>query len=366
MRKAIRTALTPSTGPVALICPPDLLEEEIDGAPQAVTLPMLGGLTADDARAFADFLGSAKRPALIAAGDAHWANASAELQGLAEALNAPVYIAPYTGILPLAASSSSYAGYLAPSRASIATQLASHDTLLLVGGAGLRTTLYSDAALPQRKAWLGSAADLNWDEVEFVLARIADLKAALAQIRAALKPSRVIPRSMRLPIELPAPQDSPLHPTRAVDAILKTFSDALLIDESGLSTSDVKALMQAKGGEYLINGSGGIGWGLAASVGAAIGKPSRPVVALIGDGSALYASEAMWTAAHCGTRLLLVIFSNRRYATLNEAAARITGHEFDSFTIEPPVMDFSGLAKLYGWNYATAVSKSGLSAFLAR
>ena len=64
--------------------------------------------------------------------------------------------------------------------------------------------------------------------------------------------------------------------------------------------------------------------------------------------------------------MLLVIFSNRRYATLNEAAARITGHEFDSFTIEPPAMDFSGLAKLYGWNYASVAKESGLHAFLAQ
>ena len=94
-------------------------------------------------------------------------------------------------------------------------------------------------------------------------------------------------------MELPSSPGPSLHPTRAVDAILKTFSNALLIDESGLSTSDVKALMQVTGGDYLINGSGGIGWGLSASVDAAIGKPSRQIVALIGDGSALYASEAM-------------------------------------------------------------------------
>ena len=366
MRKAIRAALTPPTGPVALICPPDLLEEDGAGTPRAVTLPALGGLAAGDVRAFADFLRSAKHPALIAAEAVHWAHAGGELQRLAETRNAPVYVAPYTGILPLAANSSSYAGYLAPSRASIARQLAPHDALLLVGGTGLRTTLYSNAVLPQRKAWLGSDADSDWDEDEFVLARIADLKTALEQINAALRPRRTAAPSVRLPIALPAPQDSPLHPTRAVDAILGTFGHALLVDESGLSTSDVKALMQVEGGDYLINGSGGIGWGLAAAIGAAIGTSPRQVVALIGDGSALYASEAMWTAAHCGTRVLLVIFSNRRYATLNEAASRVAGRALDSFTIEPPVLDFSGLARLYGWNYATAATESELAAFLAQ
>ncbi len=366
IRKAVRTALTPPTGPVALICPPDLLEEEIDGAPQAVTLPALAGLAADDVQAYANFLASAKNPALIAADDVHWANASGELQRLAETLGVPVYVAPYTGMLPLAASSPSYAGYLAPSLASIAQQLASHDALLMTGGCGWRTTLYSDAPLPQRRAWLGCDADFNWDAGEFELARISGLKQSFAQITSALKPSRATSAAYRPPLEMPPPHGSTLHPTRAVDAILKTFSKALLVDESGLSTSDVKALMQVAGGEYLINGSGGIGWGLAASVGAAIGKSSRQIVALIGDGSALYASEAMWTAAHCGARVLLVIFSNRRYATLNEAAVRITGHELASFTIEPPVMDFNGLATLYGWNYASVATESGLHAFLAQ
>jgi benzoylformate decarboxylase len=366
IRKAIRAALTPPTGPVALVCPPDLLEEEIDGAPQTVTVPTLGGLASEDVHAYAAFLGKARNPALIAAEDVHWADACHELQRLAESIGAPVYVAPYTGILPLAANSRAYAGYLSPSRTSIAKQLADHDALLLVGGTGLRTTLYSQALLPQRKAWLGTDADLDWDEHEFALARVADLKHALARIADAAKPSRTPKPAARPPLKIPAAKSIPLHPTRAVDAILQAFNRALLVDESGLSTSDVKALMQTAGGEYLINGSGGIGWGLAAAMGAAIGQPSRQIVALIGDGSALYASEAMWSAAHYAARVLLVVFSNRRYATLNEAAARITGHELDLFTIEPPVMDFSGLAKLYGWNYASAATETELTAFLAQ
>ena len=111
--------------------------------------------------------------------------------------------------------------------------------------------------------------------------------------------------------------------------------------------------------------SGGIGWGLAASVGVALGNRERQVVAIIGDGSALYASEAMWTAAHQGTKLLLVILSNRRYSTLNEAASRFTGKALDLFTIEPPAMDFSGLATLYDWKYAKAATESELDGFLA-
>jgi len=163
---------------------------------------------------------------------------------------------------------------------------------------------------------------------------------------------------------LPARQAGGFHPSRAVHALLEELPAALWIDESGLSTSDVRQWMQFPAGEYLINGSGGIGWGLAAAVGVALGNPKRQVVAIIGDGSALYASEALWTAAHHGAKLLLVILSNRRYATLNEAASRLTGKALDVFTLEPPVMDFSGLATLYGWRHAKAATEPELDAFL--
>jgi benzoylformate decarboxylase len=124
--------------------------------------------------------------------------------------------------------------------------------------------------------------------------------------------------------------------------------------------------MQCAAGSYFTNGSGGIGWGLAAAVGAAIGRSDRQVLAMIGDGSALYASEALWSAAHEGARLLLVVLSNRRYATLNAAATRLTGAAMDAFTLEPPVLDFSGLAALYGFEFVRARANDELESVLRR
>ena len=367
IRRAVRTALTPPYAPVALICPPDLLEENIDASPAAVSAPRLGALDADDTARFARFLASAKRPALIAAEDVHWSRAARELENLAALMRAPVYVAPYTGVLPIASTAASYAGYLPPSMKQIVERLAPHDALLFVGGRGFRTTLYGEGRLQQRKAWLGHDASVMAPEGEFELAYVADPRAALAAITCELKENYNAPRRKsvaRAAIALPPPQKR-LHPTRAIHLLLERYDSALWLDESGLSTSDVRQWMTLPAGEYLINGSGGIGWGLAAAVGAAIGCPERQVVAVIGDGSALYASEALWTAAHRNTRILLVILSNRRYATLNEAARRLAGGELASFTLEPPVMDFSGLATLYGWHYAQASTERELRSSLA-
>ncbi len=365
IRQALRAALTPPYAPVALICPSDLLEQETAAKPAAVTAPELSGLSPEDAQRYAHFLAGAKKPVLIAAEDVHWHNAGTELEALAMALGAPVYAAPYTGVLPISSRSAAYAGYLPPSLTQITERLAPHDALFFVGGRGLRTTLYSEAVLPQRKAWTGNDPAVLLADGEFDIACIGDTKKVLRQINALIKSGkRRKPASSRAAVALPAKPGASLHPSRAIHALLAHFRGAIWVDESGLSTSDVRQWMELAAGEYLINGSGGIGWGLAASVGAALGQGKRQVVAVIGDGSSLYASEALWTAAHHGTKLLLIVLANRRYATLNAAAGRLAGGSLASFTIEPPVLDFSGLATLYGWRHRQAASERELDAHL--
>lgn len=364
--RALRAVLTPPYAPVALICPPDLLEQEIDAVPVKVTAPALCSLSEEDAMQFVHFLERAKRPALIATETVHWSDASGSLEKLARKVGAPVYAAPYTGVLPVSAASPCYAGYLPPSFRQISERLEGHDALFFIGGRGLRTTLYSEARLPQSKAWLGDDVSVQPAGCEFALARIANSAMALRQIAHLLKPAKPgrKPPAGRNSIKLPASGKGKLHPSRAVHALLDRYRDAIWVDESGLSTSDVRQWMQLDAGDYIINGSGGIGWGLAASVGAAIANSARQVVAIVGDGSALYASEALWSAGHQHAKLLLVVLSNRRYATLNEAATRLAGGPLGAFTIEPPVLDFSGLATLYGFQYQSVADENGLKRFL--
>lgn len=363
IRRAIRHALTPPMGPVALICPPDVLELGIEEAPSAVAAPSLAALGEEEAKAYARLLAEAKKPAIIAGEGVHWSDAAGELAALAAALDAPVYAAPYTGMLPVDASSPCYAGYLPPSFRAIAERLRSHDLLLHAGTRSLRTTLFDGTRLRQRKLWLGENGDFPGEGGECSLARIAALKPSLARIAAAAGArGGATPHRQRL--ELPQ-AGSGLHPTRAIHAVLERYRGATLVDESGLSTSDVKQWLEARAGDYYINGSGGIGWGLAASVGIALARPSREVVAVVGDGSALYNSEALWTAAHHGARHTLVVLSNRRYATLNEGAARVVGKpELSLYSLEPPVLDFAGLARLYGYRYCAVETEAALAAAL--
>ena len=366
VRRALRSALTPPYKPVALICPPDLLESDIEEAPREVRAPRLSAFDSRIAGEYAAFLDSAKHPALIAAEDVHWSGAADALAALAARLRAPVYAAPYTGVLPIASTSPWYAGYLPPSTKQMAERLRDHDALLFLGGRGMRTTLYSEGALPRRQAWIGAETTVQGSGEEFELAHVADVAPSLRAVIERLPETSGERRDTRLQLDIPARHDDVLHPTRAVVALLERFRDAMWFDESGLSTSDVRQWMKLAAGDYFINGSGGIGWGLAAAVGGAIAHPQRQIVAAIGDGSALYASEALWSAGRQrATNMLLVVFANRRYATLNEAAARLAGGPLASFTIEPPALDFGGLAKLYDWRHARVARESELDSFLA-
>ncbi len=365
--RAMRAALTPPYAPVGLICPSDLLEQEINATPVSVTSPALSSLSESDAARYARFIAKAKNPALIATESVHWSNASASLEALALKTGTPVYAAPYTGILPVSAKSPCYAGYLPPSFKQISDRLARHDALFFLGGRGLRTTLFSEVELPQNKAWLGEDPSVQSPDHEFELAHLADIRGSLKKIAQSAKLSstrRSIPK--RDAIALPPSPKKHLHPSRAIHTLLKHYKDAIFVDESGLSTSDVRQWMGSKAGEYIINGSGGIGWGLAASVGAAIGRSDRQVVAIVGDGSALYASEALWTAEHHRAGLLLVVLANRRYATLNEGASKLADGPLKAFTIEPPVIDFSGLATLYGFRFESAATENELEKFLKK
>jgi benzoylformate decarboxylase len=64
--------------------------------------------------------------------------------------------------------------------------------------------------------------------------------------------------------------------------------------------------------------SGGIGWGLPASVGVSIANPDRPVVCFSGDGSAMYSIQALWTAAHHKLPLTVVIVNNGGYRIIKQ------------------------------------------------
>ena len=69
--------------------------------------------------------------------------------------------------------------------------------------------------------------------------------------------------------------------------------------------------------------SGGIGWGLPASVGVSLANPDRPVVCYSGDGSSMYSIQSLWTAAQSQAAADLRHRQQWRLSHHQAAAARL-------------------------------------------
>ena len=95
--------------------------------------------------------------------------------------------------------------------------------------------------------------------------------------------------------------------------------------------------------------SGGLGYGMPAAVGVALGKPGTRVIGLIGDGSSMYSIQALWSAAQLKLPITFVILNNRRYAALQDFAP-VFGFAADDVVqgTELPGIDFVSLAKGMG------------------
>jgi acetolactate synthase I/II/III large subunit len=130
--------------------------------------------------------------------------------------------------------------------------------------------------------------------------------------------------------------------------------NAIVMDEAITSgRAFTSATMGARPHDWLSIMGGSIGWGLAASVGAAIAAPDRKVIALEGDGSALYTQQALWTMARENLDVTVVIFANRAYKILVNELANVGGgtpgpNATSMLTLGNPALDWVTIAKGYG------------------
>lgn len=95
--------------------------------------------------------------------------------------------------------------------------------------------------------------------------------------------------------------------------------------------------------------SGGIGFAIAGAIGIRLAVPGRPLVAVIGDRSAMYNIQALWTAAHLKLQMVFVIANNRGYRILKQRVR--TRDDFTGFVgmdFKDPPIDFAALAAAMG------------------
>jgi benzoylformate decarboxylase len=131
--------------------------------------------------------------------------------------------------------------------------------------------------------------------------------------------------------------------SRAMHELARALpEDAVIVDESVTALLEVGLSFRLEQpGDYYAARGGGIGQGVAGALGVKVAHPDRPVVALSGDGSAMYSIQALWTAAHHDLDILFVIISNREYRVLKHNLDTYR-QRFDAHSDRPyPHMDLS-------------------------
>jgi len=139
---------------------------------------------------------------------------------------------------------------------------------------------------------------------------------------------------------------------RAVGQLMP--ENCILVDEAITSGLMLNAMTAGAPRHDLLTLTGGaIGQGLPSAVGAAIACPDRPVLALIGDGSAMYTIQALWTMARENLNIITIVFNNASYSILNVELERVgagkAGQKAKSqLDLHQPVMDFARMAQSMG------------------
>ncbi len=199
-----------------------------------------------------------------------------------------------------------------------------------------------------------------------------DLDATLNALADAVGAQHTAPGSLAIRVQHALPDGALSAEGIALVIAALLPEDAIVIDES-VSTGRALGSPTATAAphDWLSVMGGSIGWGLPAAVGAAIAAPGRKVLALEGDGSAMYTIQALWTMAREGLDVTVVVFANRAYQILLGEYAGVgagsLGPRADRMLrLDAPTLDFVGLARAMGVEAGRATDLGSLARELQR
>jgi len=378
LRRAFHDAAAAPTGPVFVSIPMNLLDDELDAPvppPSSVRSASVPDAAVLDQ--LADLLVSTPpdRLALVLADEV--APAVDEAVALAEALGATVFGAPLHATLVFPPRHPLWRGPLPPAATRINQALAPFERVFAVGRRPFMVYPYTPGpALPPTVELLHLSADAGepgrtWP---VTLGAAGDAKATLAALAPLVRERITTPRPLPTaataedPLEDKGRQryaDVPMHPMAAAHALVRALPDnAVVVDEAITTGTYVRGFHHpTRGGTYFFCRGGGLGWGMPAALGVSLGYDKAPVLCVVGDGSAMYSPQALWTAAREQLPVVFAVVNNRQYLILKnnlrqrDGASARTGRYVAMDIVEPPI-DYVALAQSMGVP-ASLVEKAG-------
>ena len=375
VRRAAKIAMTPPTGPVFISVPGNILDDEAEldfGAPTRVdtaTRPSDEALVR-----LADRLLSAKRPVIIAGREVANHHLFDEVGVLAQLLGAAVYQEPVAYNARFPSDHPACLGDLTRNQSHVRETLGVYDLLLCLGADLLRMSPYSAISplpdtlpvvhITERDWELGknypTELAIRADVRETVRALLPVLRArqSAEQLRAAAVRLEALAlhnwssRRDRTKKALQAVSGTvPIDPRYLMMRLVDALPDnAIVVEEALTATQALTDLLPMSTADSFYGiASGGLGFAMPGAIGISLAHPGRPVVVVIGDGSAMYSIQALWTAAHFALPITYVVINNRGYRIIKERllANRHTDR-FVGMDITDPPIDFVSLARGFG------------------
>ncbi|MFC6991592.1 thiamine pyrophosphate-binding protein [Haladaptatus sp. GCM10025707] len=379
LRRAVRVALTPPTGPVFLALPADVMQAKTDAEIERLgPIQNAGGGDPAQIERAADLLVEADEPVFVL-GD-HVARAGSQAVeaavSLAEASGARVHGEMLSSEVNFPTDHDQWVSFLPP-REGLGRMLMQTDTLVFVGCSTNTTILRHAEPLVSadttcihvsQDAWevgKNQAADaavvgdpgLVMDAITDRLGEVLDPDVAEQRRRKV----QTLKQSLESTIEQMGEDPKEEGETRAskaqlVDAIREVAPDAYIVDEGVTSKYALLTRFPLEAEQYISNKGGGLGYGLPAAVGAALAESMRDqprdVLGFVGDGSYLYYPHAIYSAARYDLDLTVVVSDNRNYRILKDNTVEMLGgdyddHEFVGMDFEPAV-DIAKNAESHG------------------
>ncbi len=353
--RAIHHASMPPRGPAFVSVPMDDWDASAEEpATRELLARRLAGRVAPDPQALEELAGrltDARNPVLVAGPDIDAAGGWQAAVALAEKQRLPVWATPAAGggRIGFPEDHPNFQGILPPAIAPVAEALTGHDLVLVAGAAVFTYYPYIPGPLLPEGA---SLVQLTSDPDEAARAPmgsaiVGDVAAALGELVELVgRSEREPPQARPLPGE-PA-VSKPMSGSEALAALAEVWpQDAIAVVEAPSATLALRnRLRLSRPGSYYFSSGGGLGFGIAAAIGVQLADPGRPVVCVLGEGSAQYGITALWTAAAYRVPVTYLVLRNDEYMILKwfaelESAGSVPG-------LDLPGLDVGAVAEAYG------------------
>jgi benzoylformate decarboxylase len=376
IQRALKVAAHPPMGPVFVSLPQDVMDQEMDFnyIPRGQSFTKVRPDPEAVNRA-TEFLITAKSPAIIVGSGVAQSGALAETVALAESIGAPVYD-PWMTDVNFPVGHPHYLGDLNLAIPETREILKSVDVLVAIGVQVFSQPFYfSEPFLTANTKVIQIECD-PWEigkNIPVAVGIEGDIKRSLAELNGALQKnmpaeaceaaktrSRRIAREKEESVEafLEKARRERDHVPIAVSRLMQELRDSLkpgtlVVDECWSCSSALRrsiGLSEPK--SFLRPAGGSIGWGMSGALGAKLASPDRPVVAVIGDGSAMWSIQSLWTAAHYDIPVTYVICANASYRQVKLMKTLLMGEKgkgrYLGMDLDKPRIDFWKLAQAMG------------------